>query len=231
MGKTDKGKIWFHAKTYGWGWGLPACWQGWVVLFAYVALLAGGAVLLTRFGRPGYFVLLLAAATVLLIAVCWWKGEEPRWRWGEGTAQPSMVDNRGLLLLHLLMGPLLLAGAIYFRTHLPPDVNGNYGHRTAASMRGPEAWDAAQRFSADAMIVAAVITLAYQAISCFTMKPAISLATSVIVLIVLLLAGIVATELYLARHFDADGKLLAEPPTSQSMAPAGPAEASCVEAI
>jgi hypothetical protein len=23
-------KIWFPAKRYGWGWGLPCCWQGWV---------------------------------------------------------------------------------------------------------------------------------------------------------------------------------------------------------
>jgi uncharacterized membrane protein len=231
MGTTDKAKIWFHAKTYGWGWGSPASWQGWVVLVAYVWLFVGGILVFPPHQKLAYFLAYVAALNALLIAVCWWKGEEPRWRWGERTTSPVTADRRGLLLLHLLMGPLLLTGAIYFRTHLPPDVNGAYGHRTPASMRSPGAWDAAQRFSADAMIVAAVITLAYQAVSCFTMKPAISLATSVIVLIVLLLAGIVATELYLARHFDADGKLLAEPPTSQSMAPAGPAEASRVEAI
>ena len=25
-------KYWFPAKRYGWGWGLPSTWQGWIVL-------------------------------------------------------------------------------------------------------------------------------------------------------------------------------------------------------
>jgi hypothetical protein len=29
-------KYWFPAKRYGWGWGLPSCWQGWVVLCTFV---------------------------------------------------------------------------------------------------------------------------------------------------------------------------------------------------
>jgi hypothetical protein len=34
--------IWFPAKRYGWGWGLPVAWQGWVVLLAWLALFVGG---------------------------------------------------------------------------------------------------------------------------------------------------------------------------------------------
>ncbi len=30
--------FWFPAKSYGWGWGLPVKWQGWLVLLAYFAL-------------------------------------------------------------------------------------------------------------------------------------------------------------------------------------------------
>jgi lipoprotein signal peptidase len=30
---------WFRAKRYGWGWGLPTTWQGWMVLVAFVVLL------------------------------------------------------------------------------------------------------------------------------------------------------------------------------------------------
>ncbi len=26
-------KYWFPAKRYGWGWGIPNVWQGWLVLF------------------------------------------------------------------------------------------------------------------------------------------------------------------------------------------------------
>lgn len=28
---------WFPAKRYGWGWGPPATWQGWVVLLLWFA--------------------------------------------------------------------------------------------------------------------------------------------------------------------------------------------------
>ncbi len=32
-------KYWFPAKRYGWGWGFPSTWQGWVVFAAFVGLL------------------------------------------------------------------------------------------------------------------------------------------------------------------------------------------------
>ena len=37
-------KIWFPAKCYGLGWGLPVAWQGWVVLVGYLILLLAGMV-------------------------------------------------------------------------------------------------------------------------------------------------------------------------------------------
>ena len=30
-------EYWFPAKKYGWGWGLPSTWQGWVVYCVYFA--------------------------------------------------------------------------------------------------------------------------------------------------------------------------------------------------
>jgi hypothetical protein len=74
-------KSWFPAKRYGWGWGAPAVWQGWAVLAAFFALLAlGGLVLLPGYG-PVCFVGYTAMLCALLIAVCWVKGERPRWSW------------------------------------------------------------------------------------------------------------------------------------------------------
>ena len=35
----DDRDIWFPAKRYGWGWGFPIAWQGWVVLLVYLVLL------------------------------------------------------------------------------------------------------------------------------------------------------------------------------------------------
>ncbi len=31
-------KYWFPAKRYGWGWGIPNTWQGWLVLAVFAAL-------------------------------------------------------------------------------------------------------------------------------------------------------------------------------------------------
>lgn len=80
---AEKREIWFPAKKYGWGWGFPTCWQGWAVLIAYFALLIAGM----RFFRDGEnaapFVVYFTVISAALIAVSWWKGEPPRWRWGK----------------------------------------------------------------------------------------------------------------------------------------------------
>ncbi len=39
---------WFPAKRYGWGWGLPAVWQSWLVLIGFFVLLGAGAVVLSE---------------------------------------------------------------------------------------------------------------------------------------------------------------------------------------
>ena len=39
---NDQPRFWFPVKRYGWGWGLPVRWQGWVVLAAYLALVSAG---------------------------------------------------------------------------------------------------------------------------------------------------------------------------------------------
>ncbi len=76
-------KYWFRAKRYGWGWGLPLCWQGWVAYGAYAVLL-GLAVFWFRFHHhPAAFVSLVLLLTLALLGVCWTMGEPPRWRWGK----------------------------------------------------------------------------------------------------------------------------------------------------
>ena len=75
--------IWFPAKRYGWGWGLPCAWQGWVVLAAYLALLVLAAFVVRPELHMARWIASVVVLSLLLIAVCWWKGERPRWRWGE----------------------------------------------------------------------------------------------------------------------------------------------------
>ena len=81
---NEPSPFWFGAKRYGYGWGLPVRWQGWVVLVAYFVLLYGGLSYFKPRGNPlGLFVyfVVLSAALVAVIAL---KGERPlRWRWGK----------------------------------------------------------------------------------------------------------------------------------------------------
>ena len=77
------GRYWFPAKRYGWGWGLPATWQGWLVMVVFVALVAAGAFLFPPNKMMAAFLLYVAVLSVALTGVCWLTGEPPRWRWGE----------------------------------------------------------------------------------------------------------------------------------------------------
>jgi hypothetical protein len=78
----SKQEYWFPAKRYGWGWGLPATWQGWLALAIFFALLwTGAATILPRFGNLS-FVAYSGLLSLLLVGLCWLKGEPPRWRMG-----------------------------------------------------------------------------------------------------------------------------------------------------
>lgn len=79
----DQPRYWFPAKRYGWGWGFPGTWQGRIVLAVYVILIGAAIAVVDPSARPLRFAACLVALTVILIAVCWAKGEPPRWRWGE----------------------------------------------------------------------------------------------------------------------------------------------------
>ena len=78
----EERKYWFPAKRYGWGWGPPTAWQGWVVLLVFFALVFGGAATILPRRGPPLFLLYTVLLVVVLIAICWIKGERPRWRWG-----------------------------------------------------------------------------------------------------------------------------------------------------
>jgi len=80
---THDKDVWFPAKRYGWGWSLPVKWQGWVALLVYV----GAMVLAPLRYPPGQelpgFLAIVILATAAFALLCWWKGESPRWRWGD----------------------------------------------------------------------------------------------------------------------------------------------------
>jgi hypothetical protein len=73
-------KAWFAAKTYGWGWGLPLRWQGWVLMIGFIVVLIAGAPLAKK--AIVLFVGYNVAVVTVLFVICYWKGEAPRWHWG-----------------------------------------------------------------------------------------------------------------------------------------------------
>lgn len=88
MDKVNK-DLWFRAKTFGWGWGLPLRWEGWVVYLIYFFIILFPLLIpdiRNRFDKREeesllYFLYILFP-TLVLIYICYKKGEKPRWRWG-----------------------------------------------------------------------------------------------------------------------------------------------------
>jgi hypothetical protein len=74
---------WFPAKRYGWGWGLPSRWEGWVALIAFFILLGLDVRFFQPHRYPFTFGLIVVLLSFALVALCWWKGEPPRWHWGK----------------------------------------------------------------------------------------------------------------------------------------------------
>lgn len=77
-----KDQAWFPAKKYGWGWGPPTRWQGIVVLITYLGALIAGSLFILPHSLPA-FLGLVFAMSLILVAICYAKGEAPRWRWGD----------------------------------------------------------------------------------------------------------------------------------------------------
>ena len=74
---------WFRAKRYGWGWGLPLTWQGWVIFIAYIGFILAGIFIFPPEKNMAIFIFLVVVFSLILILICWIKGEPPRWRWGK----------------------------------------------------------------------------------------------------------------------------------------------------
>jgi len=79
---SNDGRFWFPAKRYGWGWGSPTTWQGWVILLVWLAAIAAGSLFFMPHHLFGFLAFLLVM-TILLLAICYAKGEPPAWRWGD----------------------------------------------------------------------------------------------------------------------------------------------------
>jgi hypothetical protein len=79
----EKTKYWFPAKTYGWGWGFPSTWQGWVVMILYMISIALSVYIFPPHKQQALFTYSVTLLSILFVIACWIKGEPPRWRWGK----------------------------------------------------------------------------------------------------------------------------------------------------
>ncbi len=75
-----KDKIWFRRKLYGWGW-YPVTWEGWAVIFVWAFLFTSIMVNIER--QVALRVLFIFISVLVLIYVCYKKGEKPKWQWGK----------------------------------------------------------------------------------------------------------------------------------------------------
>jgi hypothetical protein len=79
---TPDETYWFRAKRFGWGWGFPTCWQGWLVFAAYFGLFLFGFIFLRGKAGSTGFIVFASVLTLAMLLICWKKGEPLRWRWG-----------------------------------------------------------------------------------------------------------------------------------------------------
>lgn len=79
---SEKSPYWFYAKRYGWGWGLPARSEGWIVLITWIVLIALDGIIVAPRSLLAFYVVFAVMAGIVLVIV-YAKGEPPRWRWGK----------------------------------------------------------------------------------------------------------------------------------------------------
>lgn len=78
--KNNKEGYWFKRKLYGWGW-TPAKWQGWIVLLIWVIFFISGMSMVYYDWLKS--IIFSISITIILIFICYKKGEKPKWQWGK----------------------------------------------------------------------------------------------------------------------------------------------------
>jgi hypothetical protein len=81
-------KIWFKAKEYGYGW-YPIAWEGWGTLAVFATVLFLLIYFLDIYPHTINNVILFVGGVILsvlvLLLVCYTRGEKLEWRWGKGS--------------------------------------------------------------------------------------------------------------------------------------------------
>lgn len=81
-------KAWFRKRKYGYGWGLPQTWQGWVIFLLYIAFIPYDFVSIDSTSHSVSDTLInfipnMFLATVIFIAIAFITSGKPEWHFGE----------------------------------------------------------------------------------------------------------------------------------------------------
>lgn len=71
--------LWFKRKLYGWGW-TPATWQGWLVVGIWALFFTFSMLYVNDLWLKN---LIIFISIIILLAICYKKGEPPKWQWGK----------------------------------------------------------------------------------------------------------------------------------------------------
>ncbi len=170
MRMSSRTPWWFPRKRIGFGWGLPCVWQGWVILGAFVLLMAVGLPIVGWEWGSQAMVPAAIGLTVGLIGVCLLKGE-PLWgrraaadadAGGTGDSRPDAAPRAPILKYKVFTyGISVLAIGLSLPLALREvPKNGLYGLRDASTLAGSTAhWYYVNQVAGIAMIVAALLSV------------------------------------------------------------------------
>ena len=66
---------WFPAKKYGFGWGLPHTWQGWVTVAVFLLCLGLATYVIQPRDNPILYSLIVVLVSAVFLLVVYLKGE------------------------------------------------------------------------------------------------------------------------------------------------------------
>jgi hypothetical protein len=80
---SEKSRYWYAPKRYGWGWGAPTSWHGWIVLVLLIIAIVVPAHWFIRHGHLRIYLTYVWLLAGVQLLICYLKGPPPRWRWGD----------------------------------------------------------------------------------------------------------------------------------------------------
>lgn len=98
--KDNPKGYWFKRKLYGWGW-TPVKWQGWLSIVIFILFILVSSFDIKSNLNPTdieitWFLFKVIFSVMILIYVCYKKGEKPRWQWGRDVHYVCLGGCRGV---------------------------------------------------------------------------------------------------------------------------------------